>query len=119
MGLFNFWKKPEPIKQDERSYTPYGLNSLVYNSNSSYNNNKAMLLSTVYRCVDVIGDSVAQLPSEPYKIDEAGYKRKYLEHPTYYLLNREPNNQMSRFTFMKTLITSVLLSGNGYAYIER
>lgn len=26
---------------------------------------------------------------------------------------------MSRFTFMKTLITSVLLDGNGYALIER
>lgn len=118
MGLFNFWKK-KPIKEEERSYTPYGLNSLVYNTNSSYRNDKAMLLSTVYRCVDVIGDSVAQLPLEPYKIDENGYKRKYKEHPTYYLLNKEPNSSMSRFTFMKTLITSVLLNGNGYALIER
>lgn len=118
MGIFNFWKKKEPVTE-EREYTPYGLNSLVYNTNSSYRNDKAMLLSTVYRCVDVIGDSVAQLPLEPYKIDENGYKRKYIEHPTYYLLNKEPNSQMSRFTFMKTLITSVLLNGNGYALIER
>ncbi|WP_304249085.1 phage portal protein [Parabacteroides gordonii] len=119
MGLFDILKKKKPIQQEERSYTPYGLNSLVYNSNSSYNNNKAMLLSTVYRCVDVIGDSVAQLPLEPYFIDKDGYKRKFTEHPSYYLLNREPNRKMSRFTFMKTLITSVLLDGNGYAYIER
>lgn len=118
MGIFNFWKKDKPVTE-EREYTPYGLNSLVYNTNSSYRNDKAMLLSTVYRCVDVIGDSVAQLPLEPYKIDENGYKRKYIEHPTYYLLNKEPNSQMSRFTFMKTLITSVLLNGNGYALIER
>lgn len=107
MGFFDLFKKKEP--QEERSYTPYGLNSLVYNTNSSYRTDKSMLLSTVYRCVDVIGDSVAQLPLEPYKIDKDGYKRKYLEHPTYYLLNKEPNSQMSRFTFMKTLITSVLL----------
>lgn len=26
---------------------------------------------------------------------------------------------MTRFTFFKTLVTSVLLDGNGYAYIER
>lgn len=119
MGIFNFWKKKAKPVTEEREYTPYGLNSLVYNTNSSYRNDKAMLLSTVYRCVDVIGDSVAQLPLEPYKIDENGYKRKYVEHPTYYLLNKEPNSQMSRFTFMKTLITSVLLNGNGYALIER
>ena len=119
MGFFNFWKNKSKPVTEEREYTPYGLNSLVYNTNSSYRNDKAMFLSTVYRCVDVIGDSVAQLPLEPYKIDENGYKRKYMEHPTYYLLNKEPNSQMSRFTFMKTLITSVLLNGNGYALIER
>ena len=69
MGIFNLFKKKE--KPQERSYTPYGLNSLVYNTNSSYRNDKAMLLSTVYRCVDVISDSVAQLPLE--LLDGNGY----------------------------------------------
>ena len=78
-----------------------------------------MLLSTVYRCVDVISDAVAQLPLEPYYINDDGYKEKFVKHPTYYLLNKEPNNKMSRFTFIKTLIVSTLLKGNGYAYIER
>lgn len=91
----------------------------MYNSNGGYTTNKAMLLSTVYRCVDVISDSVAQLPLEPYLIDSSGYKSKYVKHPTYYLLNKEPNSKMSRFTFIKTLIVSVLLKGKGYAYIER
>lgn len=91
----------------------------MYNSTGNYTTNRAMLLSTVYRCVDVISDSVAQLPLEPYYIDGNGYKSKYVKHPTYSLLNREPNERMSRFTFIKTLIISVLLKGNGYAYIER
>ncbi len=78
-----------------------------------------MLLSAVYRCVDVISSSVAQLPLEPYFIDSSGYKTKYVNHPTYYLLNKEPNSKMSRFTFIQVLIASVLLRGNGYAYIER
>ena len=119
MGLFNLFKKKKPVTREQRDYLPYGLNSLVYNCNSSYRTDKAMLLSTVYRCVDVIGDSIAQLPLEPYIIDKSGYKRKFKEHPTYWLLNREPNKNMSRFTFIKTLMTSVLLNGNGYAYIER
>jgi HK97 family phage portal protein len=105
------WNKPE-----ERSSV---FESLMYNSNGSYSTNKAMLLSTVYRCVDVISDSVAQLPLEPYFINASGYKEKFVKHPTYYLLNKEPNRLMSRFTFIKTLIVSVLLKGNGYAYIER
>ena len=91
----------------------------MYNMNGGYTTNKAMLLSTVYRCVDVISDAVAQLPLEPYYINDSGYKEKFIKHPTYYLLNKEPNQKMSRFTFIKTLIVSTLLKGNGYAYIER
>ena len=95
------------------------FDSLLYNQTGGYTTSKAMLLSTVYRCVDVISDSVAQLPLEPYFIDQAGYKEKFVKHPSYYLLNKEPNKRMSRFTFIKTLIVSTLLNGNGYAYIER
>lgn len=44
---------------------------------------------------------------------------KFTSHPTYRLLNYEPNARMTRFTFIKTLVVSTLLKGNGYAYIER
>lgn len=78
-----------------------------------------MLLSTVYRCVDLISDTVGVLPLETYKIDGEGFKKEFKEHPVYYLLNLEPNENMTSFIFFKTLMTSVLLTGNGYAYIER
>lgn len=112
--MFEFLRK-KPKKEVRDSAFDY----LLYNSANAYNTNKAMLLSTVYRCVEVISDSVAQLPLEPYKMDSSGYKIKFTSHPTYRLLNKEPNSKMSRFTFMKTLIVSTLLKGNGYAYIER
>lgn len=80
---------------------------------------KPMLLSTVYCCVNLISDSVAVLPLETYKLDSEGFKTPYQDHPAYELLNLEPNEDMTRFTFFKTLMTSVLLTGNGYAYIER
>lgn len=79
----------------------------------------AMLLSTVYRCVDVISDSIAQLPLETFKIDSDGFKRPFVDHPVYSLLNEEPNEDMTRYTFFKTMVASVLLKGNAYAYIER
>lgn len=80
---------------------------------------KPMLLSTVYRCVDLISDSVAVLPLETFKVDQNGFKTRYTTHPAYDILNLEPNENMTRFVFFKTLMTSVLLTGNGYAYIER
>ena len=116
MGIFTNWFKKKEPEQETRGLF---CDSLMYNMNGSYTTNKAMLLSTVYRCVDVISDAVAQLPLEPYYINDSGYKEKFIKHPTYYLLNKEPNNKMSRFTFIKTLIVSTLLKGNGYAYIER
>ena len=117
MGIWSYLRKvfnrPE---QEERSNN---FTSLFYNGADGYSTNKAMLLSTVYRCVDIISDSVAQLPFEPFILDAQGYKVKLTEHTTYRLLNSEPNKKMSRFTFMKTLVVSTLLKGNGYAYIER
>lgn len=80
---------------------------------------KPMLLSAVYRCVDLISDSVAVLPLKTYKIDAGGFKREYKEHPAYTLLDMEPNEDMTRYVFFKTIMASVLLTGNGYAYIER
>jgi phage portal protein, HK97 family len=80
---------------------------------------KPMLLSTVYRCVDLITDSIGALPFKVYEIDKDGFKSEAKTHPAYNLLDLEPNENMTRFVFMKTLMTSVLLTGNGYAYIER
>lgn len=80
---------------------------------------KPMLLSTVYRCVSVLSDSVAMLPIETYRIDADGFKSSAKDHAAYYVLNDEPNENMTRSIFMRTMITSMLLTGNAYAYIER
>lgn len=114
MSWFN--KKKKEVAVEERGNT---FDYLLYNSGCNYTTSKAMLLSTVYRCVEVISDSVAQLPLEPYRVDAQGYKIKFTTHPTYRLLNAEPNSKMTRFTFIKTLIVSTLLKGNGFAFIER
>lgn len=112
----NWFRKKKQENVEERSSA---FDYLMYNSGASYSTSKAMLLSTVYRCVEVISDSVAQLPLEPYRMDSNGYKVKFTSHPTYRLLNSEPNQRMTRFTFIKTLVVSTLLKGNGFAYIER
>lgn len=80
---------------------------------------KPMLLSTVYRCVDLISDSVAVLPLKTYELDSDGFKKEAKNHPAYYVLDMEPNEDMTRYVFFKTIMASVLLTGNGYAYIER
>jgi HK97 family phage portal protein len=74
-------------------------------------------LSTVYRCVDLISSSIAQLPVVPYHVYK-GHKRIAYEQAAYMLL-KTPNRRMTMFTFVKLLISQMLLKGNGYALIRR
>ncbi len=80
---------------------------------------KPMLLSTVYRCVDLISDSLAVLPLETYSIDSEGYKMPLRDSHLFDILNLEPNELMSRSVMFKTMVVSMLLRGNTYGYIER
>jgi hypothetical protein len=54
LNIFRKKRKIEPI--EERNST---FDYLMYNGIGAYSTNKALLLSTVYRCVEVISDSVA------------------------------------------------------------
>ena len=114
MNLFNFFKKSsEEVEQRNLVNT-----CLTYNSRTTYQQNKSMCLSAVYRCVEVISDNLAKLPIELFKVDVSGFKSDYKQHPTQSCLEN-PNSVMSRYTFIKMLVTSMLLQGNGYAYIKR
>lgn len=79
---------------------------------------QALKLSTVFACVDVLSNSVAQLPLEPYTWDAQGRKSKAYTHSTYELLCFAPNDRMTRFTFIKTLVVSCLLEGNAFARVK-
>ena len=102
----------------ERSLKSGGWGALMYGG-SSYTSEKALNLSATYRAVNLISDSLAKLPLEPYKIDGNGYKIKLPKHPIYSILNKKPNARMTRFTFLKLMVSSMLLRGNAYAYILR
>lgn len=74
-----------------------------------------MSISAVYRAVEIISDSIAMLPIK-VKITNQKHKEEVPEHPLYLAFD---NNLISKFTLMKLLISSVMLKGNGFAYIQR
>lgn len=84
-----------------------------------YSRDAAMKLSTAYRCVEVKSSDVGSLPLKIYERLPDGFKREAFDHPLSRILNIEPNADMSRFVFFKTLQASVDLRGNAYAYIDR
>ncbi len=110
MGLFS--KKKEQETRDLGTFEYYGT-SLPF---STFNNNyTAMNISAVYRAVEIISDSIAILPIKVKAIDEK-HNDELTEHPINYLLK---GNILNKYNLIKLLIQSVLLKGNGFAYIKR
>jgi len=114
--------KTLPIQQEERStsienYFGTGVISFP-NLGTEVTDITALSLSSVYRAVNIIGDTLASLPLEPYiYTDNILTVDRF--HYSYNMLNIEPHPLYSRFMFWKTLIGHVLLNGNGYAFIKR
>ena len=79
----------------------------------------AMQMTAVYSCVRILAEAIAGLPLHLYTYKEDGGKEKAIGHPLYLLLHDEPNPEMSSFVFRETLMTHLLLWGNGYAQIIR
>ena len=120
MGLFNR-KKPDVSETEKRSIigeeNVWGL-ALNYGGYSTYKTSQALALSAVYRCIEVITNSVASLPVKLYRVDEKGYKYE-LKNELSYVLAKRPNRKMNAFTFYKLLVKDILMAGNAYALIMR
>lgn len=113
-----FFKTVKDEKEERHCYNPYdNIGALIFGGYSSYSDHKALMLSAVYRSVKIISSGVAQLPLYPYMADEKEYKTKLINHPLYSVLNKKPNQRMTRYNLMKTVIQSMLLRGNAYIYI--
>ena len=122
MGFLDIFKRSSQAQTEteQRSYDDgivFGT-ALQYNGWSSYKTSQAMALSAVYRCVQVITNSVSSLPVKLYKTDTTGYKIE-LHNKLSYLLNKKPNSKMNSHTFYSLIVKDILMSGNAYALIIR
>lgn len=118
MGLFDRLFNRKSV--EERSDSGYfGGMALNYSSFNGYQQNKALLLSAVYRCVECISDTVAQLPLKLYSIDARGFKVEDTGNELYDILTKQPNEKMTAFSLLKAAVISTVLTGNGYILIRR
>lgn len=76
-------------------------------------NRSATSIAAVYRCVNLISDSIAMLPIHVKHGNETDE-----QHPINALF-ADADNNLSKFQMVRMLLQSVLLRGNGYAYIVR
>ncbi len=80
----------------------------------------AMQIATVYACVRLLAESVAQLPLHLYRYTDSGTgKEMAADHPLYSIIHRQPNPEMTSFTWRETMMVHLLLYGNAYCQIIR
>lgn len=112
MKLFGYTITKNKEERQLEYITPFSEALQFSNYNGSQS---AMNISAVYRAVEIISDSCALLPLK-IKINNKTHKEEVDEHPVKSVLN---NGSLTRYNFIKLLIQSVLLKGNGFAYISR
>jgi len=114
-GLFRSRDKPK----DSTAGSAYRFFFGTSQSGKLVTERSAMQMTAVYACVRVLSEAVAGLPVHLYRYSGDGSKEKAMDHPLYFILHDEPNPEMSSFVFRETLMTHLLLWGNGYAQIIR
>ena len=110
MKLFGF-----NITRAEKRNSSYSTLSEALQFGNYSNNHSAMTLSAVYRAVEIISDSMALLPIE-IAIKSDKKDNKMTNHPLHLAFK---DGLLTKYNLMKLLIQSVMLKGNGYAYIKR
>ena len=114
-SILDIFKRKAPVAQpaEERALSI----GLGYNSISTYQTTQSMRLSAVYAATNMISNSCALLPIKIVRYQ--GDRKEEINHSLYNILNLNPDGTHTHFSWMKLLIESVILRGNGYAYIER
>ena len=102
---------------DERLWTNGLLTSTV--AGVPVDAEAAQKLSTVWRCVRLLSETVAGLPLIMFEnIANGEERRRATNHPLYAVLHDQPNAHQSAFEFWELMLGYVLLRGNAYAIIQ-
>lgn len=115
MKFLNIFSKPREEKREISYYNPFSGTSLPFSSIP--NSYTAMNISAVYRATEIISDSIAMLPIR-IRQSSKEHKNELENHPLN-LIFQFKDSILGKYNFIKLLIQSVLLRGNGYAYIHR
>lgn len=115
MKLFGIEIRKAPKEVRELNYVKCGSNTLNFGTLNS--TCTAMNISAVYRAVEIISDSIGILPVQVKSRNQKHID--VLENHPLNLLFMDKYGTMTSYNFLKLLVQSVLLRGNGFAYIHR
>lgn len=75
---------------------------------------------SVFACVRLLSESIAQLPCNLYRrTDDKGNREQANDHPVHDLISAAPNGWQTAFQYHEFQQAGLGLRGNAYAYVER
>ena len=114
MAWYNFWKSEKRNNEEQTpTYSPYGGLGLEALFNPYVM--PAITLSAVFAAVELISNSVAELPIA-VKTKKENKSSIVNQHPIYNIFN---NSLLTKYMLVKMMVTDMLLYGDGFAYIKR
>ncbi len=79
----------------------------------------AMLVSTVFACLNKISGAVLQLPIHQYRVGTSGDREKMQPTPLWWLLNEQPASRWTAASWKEWIVKCVALRGDQYTEIVR
>lgn len=119
MGLLQQWKEFRQYRKENRESMT--LEELLISAGiltEAITKEQALNIPAVSACVGIISDTVASLPIRLYQ-DNEGRITEVKADARVSLLNDDTADTLDGFQFKKALIEEYLLTGAGYAYINR
>lgn len=121
MGFFTLKKKETEERSVDNSYdTGIGTSiTSLYGVSDIISEETVLKIPTVKSCCDLIAGTIAQLPIYLYKETEDGSIEKVAEDYRHRLLNDEPNEFQTGYSFKQNMVKDYLFHGATYNYVER
>lgn len=116
---FNPFSKRESLSNPSSSFVDWLLGGRGQQSYSgkTVNAQTALTLTAFNSGVRIIAETIASIPFHVYQRNEKG-KQIARDHPLYNLIHRQPNSEMTAFSFWEVMIHNMVIYGNCYADIE-
>lgn len=87
-------------------------------TSGSVSKRNAVKISTVYICLNILGETFGALPFDVKQDDPKRGRITRKDHPAYKLIHDRPNPYVNAFDFWSTIVKLIKGWGNAYAKIE-
>ena len=115
MGFFDFLKEE---KTEERNMNTNTSITSLFREEEIISEDNVLKIPTVKACVELIAGTIAQLPIYLYKETNDGSVER-VEDYRCILLNDEPNELQTGYSFKKHMVKDYIFYGASYNYIDR